>query len=65
MSDYEIYDKYNDIANAIKADGYEPKYGIDNLVKNVIAYCDYDYTGDECISYVWYSDGWEEFDHEI
>ena len=59
MSDDEI------IANAIKTDGYEPKYGIDNLVTNVIAYCDDDYTADECISYVWNSGGWKMFDHEI
>ena len=59
MSDYEI------IVNAIKTDGYEPKYGIDNLATNVIAYCDDDYTANECISYVRYSGGWKMFDHEI
>ena len=59
MTDYEK------IVEQIRKDGYIPKHGLQNLVLNVLACYEEEFTIEGCAEYVYASGGWKEFDYEL
>ena len=59
MTDYEK------VLGRIREDGYIAKHGLQNLILNVLAHYEEEFTIEGCANYVYASGGWEMFDYEL